>query len=127
MSDIAPRPWKLDTGRKWNPRTRQHEFVSATSDEGDGSRIVEIEAPLRHAKALMELVQCRNALILAGITPEALARDPECVKKLVEAAREHLESVARCALDDRTPTRNICQGDADGLEAALRACGIEST
>lgn len=110
MSDIAPRPWKLDTGRRWNPRTRQHEFVSATSDEGDGSRIVEIETPLRHAKALTELVQCRNALILAGITPEALARDPGCVRRLVTAARA------------------ACHGlGTNEVGEALRACGIEVT
>ena len=122
MSDIAPRPWKLDTGRRWNPRTRQHEFVSATSDEGDGSRIVEIETPLRHAKALTELVQCRNALILAGITPEALARDPGCVAKLVEAAREILVDYEPEHLDAMGTKRA-----GSSLAAAVRACGIEST
>lgn len=84
-----------------------------------GVTLVQSQEDLEHA------VACTNALHAAKVTPEALVRDPGCVAKLVEAAREHLESVARCALDDGTPTRSICQGDADDLESALRACGIE--
>lgn len=103
---ISERPWRIAPGF-------EHDYIKSA----DGSVVSVENQP--------HVVACVNTIHSSGITPEALARDPECVKKLVEAAREHLESVARCALDDGTPTRSICQGDADDLESALRACGIE--
>jgi hypothetical protein len=65
-----------------------------------GRRMVYAAADIAHA------VACVNALHFAGITPAALAADPDCLKKLVEFARDHA-------------WRNGSALDA------LRACGIE--
>lgn len=62
-----------------------------------------------------------TALALAGITPEALARDPECVKKLVESSTALTEHIGRLARDYKIEALLM------DVRAAVRACGIEST
>lgn len=95
------------------------------------------------------IVACVNALHFAGITPEALAADPECVKKLVDVAQHVIAEIAIerviVALKsdgDNDPIEVAgddmicygCGGDPSEhdpkcsrfvVEAALRACGIE--
>lgn len=60
------------------------------------------------------------ALALAGITPAALAADPECVRKLVEAASRHTK-LSDCDCD----SCGSSEGGVHQMNAALRACGIE--
>jgi hypothetical protein len=109
VSDIAPRPWKAsesyDEGRieDANGNIVVHDDGTPTGDEA------------KH------IVNCVNAIHAAGITPEALVRDPECVKKFVDAV---------LALTD--PEDHIyhgrsgeCTGECRDIRAALSACGIK--
>ena len=115
MSDIAPRPWRLsewfcaDVCAGDEPGTHIMRGLNPSDPTG-------IDHNSRHA------VACVNALHTAGVTPEALARDPGCVAKLVEAAREILVDYEPEHLDAMGTKRA-----GSSLAAAVRACGIEST
>ena len=149
MSDIAPRPW-------WS----EAEYVAAhlpnkrPNGEVIGSFYPSIRdalSPTQRRANAAHAVACVNAIYAAGITPEALARDPGCVAKLVEAARHVVAEtkIAPFVIDfkdngPKEPTEvlgedTICYGcgsDPDAhdpkcsrfvAESALRACGIEVT
>ena len=89
MSDIAPRPCSIAPGF-------EHDWIKSA----DGSVVSVENQP--------HVVACVNAIHAAGVTPEALARDPECLRKLVTAARA------------------ACHGlGTNEVGEALRTCGIE--
>lgn len=108
MNCIAPRPWALLGGAV---------VVDATGILR-GRQIVGTADDLAHA------VACVNSIHAAGITPAALAADPECVKKLVEAAQLIRPRYWHGPMAEKSGM--VVSADAvRGLWSALRACGIE--
>lgn len=65
-----------------------------------------------------------NAIHAAGISPEALAADPECVKRLVEALRALTDQEGHFPHGLRLYSWE-CTGECRDLRAALRACGLD--
>lgn len=143
----APRPWiqRTEDGST---------FIREQPDSEGWSDLVAVMARGAKRRDLSEAnaahaVACVNAIHSAGITPEALARDPECVAKLVEAARHVVAETqtSNVVIDfkDNGPyeptevlgVEMVCSGcgsDPDAhdpkcsrlvAESALRACGIE--
>ena len=100
MSDIAPRPWRIAPGF-------EHDYIKSA----DGSVVSVENQP--------HVVACVNTIHSSGITPEALARDPECVKKLVESSTALTEHIGRLARDYKIEALLM------DVRAAVRACGIE--
>ena len=99
------------------------------------------------------IVRAWNALALAGLTPEALAADPLCVKKLVDHTSWIASQITDCERKMVSSDRDLgvplmmrlgidhgcskCLPDGPmvdgkfvcfrhGIGAALRACGIET-
>ncbi len=119
MSDIAPRPW-------WT----EAEYVAAQLPNGRpngeviGSfhpSIRDILSPTQRKANAAHAVACVNAIHAAGITPKALAKDPRCVAKLVEAAKSFCFDELH---DEASMLRHVIVS-VDRMSAALRACGIE--
>ncbi len=107
MSDIAPRPWALmgDAIVVDAPGFVRGRRVVGTMDDH------------------IHIVACVNAIHAAGITPEALAADPECVRKLV-AVSDWITGTAITIAQDKAKVVTS-RSAIDDMKAALRACGIE--
>ena len=102
---------------------------SAQIDDAEGEPVVYDEgAPSREEAE--HIIRAVNGLHAAGITPAALVADPQCVAKLVAAAKLHTRYEERTKMiSDVTPAGYAeCCADDLGVRdvvVALRACGIE--
>ena len=66
---------------------------------------------------------CYEAILAAGLSPATLAADPECIKRVVEAAANAV-SCERASIGGDTYLL-VSVPAADGLKAALAAIGKE--
>ena len=122
MSDIEPRPWKV-------VRDDSDRYPYTYVTDNGGAFVIGDDSAVGDKRRLIEMiVACVNACAAAGLTPAALAADPEAVKKLVEAARSVLSdaiSACECHEPQTRGAYRIHNESAKRFADALRACGIE--